>query len=227
MPDNTVISAHGEANARTSAVAMRKWGGVASFLLAVTFFVAPLIYLVGDLQNRIGPYAYDLADFLYGPVWGASLVTAVFALRERIGERASRRMTLSLLAAVLSAGAIVSVACIRSANRHYHLMHPELELETSTTVLVAWATLVAGVTASGLHFLGWSLVLLGSAGWTTRSLPRVLCVVYLVAGMAALFMYLFPNLEGLVVGLGLVWAIWQGILLWKPEAGEVQAPDQI
>ena len=46
-------------------------------------------------------------------------------------------------------GAIVAVACIRSANRHFHLIHPELHLEESTSVLVVWATIVAGVIGAG------------------------------------------------------------------------------
>ena len=156
--------------ANPSSAAM-KWGGFASFLLAVTFIVAPLIYFTGNLRDAMGPLAYDLADFLYGPVWAASLVTAVFTLRERMGEYAPRRMSLALLAALLAAGATVAVACIRSANRHYHLMHPELNLEMSSTVLVVWTTLVAGVTATGWHFLGWALVLIGSAGWTSAAFP--------------------------------------------------------
>ena len=194
---------------------LQKWGGLASFLLVVAFIVAPLIYLTGNLRDAFGPSTYALADFLYGPVWAASLVTAFFALRERIGERASRRMSLALLAAVLAAGAMVLVACIRSANRHYHLIHPELHLENSTTVLVVWTTIVAGVTAAGWHFLGWALVLVGSAGWTSGRLPIMLCVLYLVGGFASLFVYLFPDLEGFAALLGLVWGGWQGILLWR------------
>jgi hypothetical protein len=226
MPDNTIFTVRTDANAKTSAVTIQKWGGLASFLLAPAFIVPSLIYLTGNLRDASGPLAYDLADFLYGPVWAASLVTAVFGLRERMGERAPRRMTLVLLAALLAAGAMVSVACIRSANRHYHLMHPELHLEESTTVLVVWTTLVAGVTATGWHFLGWSFMLLGSAGWTTRYLPRGLSVLYLVAGMASLFVYLLPEMEGNVVVLGVVASIWQGILLWKAEPGETQAPEK-
>ena len=180
---------------------LQKWGGFASFLLVVAFIVAPLIY--------------SLADFLYGPVWAASLVTAVYALHERIGEGASRRMSLALLAAVLAAGAMVLVACIRAANRHYHIIHPELHLETSTTVLVVWTTIVAGITAAGWHFLGWALVLIGSAGWTSGRLPRTLCVLYVVGGVASLFVYVFPDLEGFAAMLGVVWAVWQGILLLK------------
>jgi hypothetical protein len=204
-------------------VTIQKWGGLASFLMAVAFIVAPLIYLTGDLREAIGPLTYALADFLYGPVWAASLVTAVFALREYIGERAPRRMTLALLAALVAAGAFVSVACIRSANRHYHMIHPELHLEASTTVLIVWTTLVAGMIGTAWHFLGWALLLVGSAGWTSHRLPRLLSVLYLVAGTVSLFVYLLPDSEGNAVALGVVVSIWQGILLWKAEPGETQA----
>jgi hypothetical protein len=150
---------------------------------------------------------------------------AIFALRERIGERAQRRMTLALLTALVAAGAMVAVACIRSANRHYHMFHPELHLETSSTVLVVWTTLVAGVTATGWHFLGWAQVLVGSAGWTSRRLPRLLSVLYMVGGTASLFVYLLPDSEGNAVALGVVASIWQGILLWKAKPGETQVPE--
>jgi hypothetical protein len=226
MPDNTIFTLRPDTNSKTSAVTIQKWGGLASFLLAPAFIVPAFIYLTGNLRDANGPLAYDLADFLYGPVWAASLVTAVFALRERIGERAPRRMTLVLLAALLAAGAMVSVACIRSANRHYHLMHPELHLEGSTTVLVVWTTLVAGVTATGWHFLGWAYVLLGSASWTSRLLPRGLSVLYLVGGTLSLFVYLLPEIEGSIVVLGVVASIWQGILLWKAKPGETHAPEK-
>jgi len=202
---------------------MQKWGGLASFLLPAGFLVAPLIYLVGDLRNPLGPLGYALADFLYGPVWAASLITAVFALRERSGERASNRMALALLAAVLAGGAMVLVACIRAANRQYHLGHPELQLEESIPVLVVWTTIVAGITAAGWHFLGWALLLLGSAAWTTALLPRALSVLYLAGGIAALFVYVFPELEGAAALLGVLWAVWQGIILWQ--SGPTATPE--
>jgi hypothetical protein len=218
----------------TSNSAAMKWGGLASFLMAMTFIVAPLIYLIGNLRDALGSLSYDLADFLYGPVWAASLVTVVFTLRERMGEYAPRRMSLALLAAFLAAGATVAVACIRSANRQYHLIHPELHLEESTTVLIVWTTLVAGMTATAWHFLGWALVLIGSAGWTSRHLPRLLSLLYLVAGTVSLFVYLLPDSAGNAAALGVVVSIWQGILLWKAGPGGTQAsgiatsqPDQV
>ena len=196
---------------------------ISSILLAVAFIVAPLIYLLGNLRDAMGPFSYAVADFLYGPVWAASLVTLVFALRERIGPRAPRRMSLALLATVLAAGAMIAVACIRSANRHYHLIHPELHLENSSTVLIVWTTLVAGVTGAGWHFLGWALVLIGSAGWTSGQLPRVLSMLYLVGGIVSLFVYLLPAMEGNAAMLGVVISIWQGLLLWKSGSAEAQA----
>jgi hypothetical protein len=197
---------------------------LSSILLAAAFIVAPLIYLVGNLRDTFGPLSYDVADFLYGPVWAAGLVTLVFALRERIGERAPRRMSLALLAAVLAAGAMITVACIRSANRHYHLIHPELHLENSSTVLIVWTTLVAGVTGAAWHFLGWALLLIGSAGWTSGQLPRVLSVLYLAGGMVSLFVYLLPGMEGSAAMLGVVISIWQGFLLWRSGSADTQAP---
>ena len=202
----------------------RKWGSLAAFLLAVTFIVAPLIYFMGNLRDALGRFGYSLADFLYGPLWGASLIILVFILRERMGERASRRMSLALLAAVLAAGTAVLVALIRAANREYHLIHPELNLENSSTVLIVWTTLVAGVTNASWHFLGWALVLIGSSGWTTGGLPRLLSVFYLAAGTAALFVYLLPASEQLATLLGVVVSLWQGILLRKAGSAETQAP---
>lgn len=197
---------------------LNKWGSLASFLLAVTFFVPGSIYLVGNLKTAIGPIAYDLADFLYGPVWAVSLVVMVFVLREQLSEYASRRMSLALAVSLLAAGAMIAVAFIRSSNRHYHITHPDLNLENSTLVLVVWATLVAGITSVGWHFLGWVQILIGSSGWTSKRLPSFLSLLYLISGIVSLFVYLIPNSEGLAILLGMVISIWQGIRFWKAQA---------
>ncbi len=204
-------------NPKSAVVSIHKWGGFASFVLAVSFIASSLIYLMGNLQDAAGPFIYSLADFLYGPVFAASLITAVFALRERIGESAPIRTDLALLASIAAACAFVAVACIRAANRHYHLTHPELHLESSTTVLIVWATLVAGVIGAAWHFLGWALLLIGSAGWSSRRLPRALVALYFLGGGISLFVYLLPDLEGAAVALSVVSSIWQGILLSNDE----------
>lgn len=195
----------------------QKWGSLASFLLAVSFIVAPMIYLMGNLRDAMGVFAYDLADFLYGPVVSASLITVTYVLRERIGKHAKRRMDLALLSAVLAAVGMAAVAFIRASNRHYHLLHPELNLEENQTVLLVWTTLVGGVSGLGFHFLGWTFILLGSAGWTSRIFPNVLNVLYFLAGIISLFAYLSRDGDFGGVFLGAIISIWQGILLWRAE----------
>jgi hypothetical protein len=199
---------------------INRWGGLASFLLAVAFIVAPPIYLMGSLRDAFGVFAYDVADFLYGPILSVSLITMIFVLRERIGGRAFRRMDLALLSAVISAVGMAAVAFIRASNRHYHLAHPELNLENATTILIVWTTLVAGMNAIGFHFLGWTFALVGSASWTSRFLPRVLNLLYFLAGVSSLFVYLFSVLEGLVMLVGTIIGIWQGVLLWRGDTSE-------
>ena len=193
---------------------INKWGGLASFLIALSFMVAPPIYLTGNLRDAMGRLGYNFADFLSGPVLSVSLVTLIYVLRERIGQNAFRRMDLALLTAVLAAVGLAAVAFIRASNRHYHLTHPDLHLENSTTVLLVWDTLVTGMNSLGFYFLGWTFVLLGSASWTSKLLPRPLSLLYFLAGASSLFVYLLAELEGLVLLLGTVISIWQGILLW-------------
>lgn len=204
----------------TSSRALQKWGAGAAFLLAVCFIVAPLIYLTGNLRDALGPFNYALADLLYGPMFAASLITMVFALRERIGTHAPRRTSLALLAAVLAAGAMTAVACIRAANRQYHLAHPELQLESAQTVLIVWTTILAGLTGAGWHFLGWAWGLIGWAGWSSAQLPRALSALYLLAGVISLLVYALPAKEGFAALLGLVVSAWQGSLLLRESRPE-------
>ena len=64
-------------------------------------------------------------------------------------------------------------------------------------------------------------MLIGSAGWTTRRLPRALSALYLLTGTLALFLYQLPDMEGGLVALMMVSSIWQGILLWRTAPGEM------
>jgi hypothetical protein len=204
-------------NSTTSKTNLQRWGGVATFTLLAASLISGLIYLTGNLRAVLGPLSYSIADFLYGPVWGASLVVVVLALQERLGQHAPRRMHLAVVTAVLAAAAFLIVACFRAANRYYHFTHPDLGLESSMlSVMVAWTTLVAGMTGAARHLLGWVLVLIGSAGWTSRSIPRLLSALYFIAGIASMLVFVLPGL-GEFVGLpALLVGVWQGILLWRP-----------
>lgn len=204
-------SARTKPRSKRTVMSLQTWGGLAAFLLAAAMLAANWVYLTGNLSD---PLTYDIADLLYGPVWAASLVTIILAVRERIGDRAPGRMNLALGLALLAGAAMLTVATIRSANRHYVLMHPELHLG-DTSVMVVWTTLVAGISGAGFHLLGWAFALTGSAGLTSQRQPAVLSSLYVVAGLAAMFVYLRPELEGFVLLLALVASIWQGVVLLR------------
>ncbi len=224
MPGNTTLRDASETSERSSTASFQKSGGLASLLLAIAFLGPEYIYLTGNLRAANGPFTYAVADFLYGPLRAATLVISIYALTERIGDRAPRRINLARLTAALAAVVFVTAALLRATNRQYHLSHPELHLETAATVLLVWATLVAGIIATGWHMLGWSLVLLGWAGWTSGRLPRALSVLDVAAGAASMVVYLVPDLEGMVVMLGVAISIWHGMLLLRVEPAERASP---
>jgi hypothetical protein len=208
-----------------TASSLQKIGGIASFLMVIALVSSSLIYLTGQLASAMGPCTYSLADFLYGPVWAACLVTVVLALRDRIGEAAPRRMNLALLASFAAACAFVMIACIRASNRHYHLIHPELHLESSEVILTIWAALVASAIGAAFHILGWALVLIGSAGWASKQLPLILSSLYLWAGIMCMLVFLLPDMESSAITLILIVNIWQGFLLLKTEPRGTQSSE--
>jgi hypothetical protein len=124
-------------------------------------------------------------------------------------------MDLALISAALSALAMAALTFLRASNRHYHIMHPDLYLESSTTVLVVWTTLATAFTALGFHFLGWTFILTGSSIWSSRIFPRLIAALFIISGIPALFVYIIPEFEGFVRLIVVIIGIWQGILLWR------------
>ena len=45
---------------------LSKWGGAASFVLAVAYIIPSLVYLMGDLRATLGPLAYSVATSCMG-----------------------------------------------------------------------------------------------------------------------------------------------------------------
>jgi len=204
---------------RTAAVIthpLQRWGGAASIVMASAFIAAPLIYLTGNLRDPLGALTYSLADLLYGPVWGVCLVVSMLALRERIGAAARGRMSVAVPVAIAAAAVFLAVALIRAANREYHITHPELGLENNISVLVVWTTFITGLTGAGWHLLGWTWILTGWAGWSSRLLPRPLSLLYVLTGILSLSVYLQPNSDLGASLPGAVLALWQGIVLLSP-----------
>lgn len=208
-----------------------KWGSIASFVQAAIFLIAPMIYFVVlpmatglngpdfndpfKLRPVLANPAFDFGDFLFGPLWAASLVLSLLAMSEYLGASAPRRMRFAIITSSLSAALFVAAGIVQTIGRHYISMHPELEASVFESIFRTLSMIVPGLTSSGRHFLGWTLILLGSAGWATPGFPRTLSIIYFAGALLALFAYLSPGIGELILLPGMIWNIWQGILLWR------------
>jgi hypothetical protein len=190
--------------------------------MAVCFIVGPFIYISGDIRPLLLS-SYDIADLLYGPLWAASLISVVLVLREQIGQRAPRRMTLALIGAALAGVMMVTIAVLRKSNRTFLATYPEEDPAMSRAAFLAWITVAQAIISVGQHFLGWTLLLIASAGWTSRTVPRVLCGILVVAGVQALLVYLSNRLDVNVMLFGVIWGIWQGIIFLRAKPPEGSA----
>lgn len=220
MTDQNLFTLQTNNISKKSSINLQRLGVFSSFLLVFSLLIPNWIYLTGNLESIYGPFVYSLADFLYGPVWAFSLVSVIIALRERFGTITSHRLPLALITSIISAGMMILVSCLRASNRGYHLTYPELHLEESIVVLTVWTTIVQGVIGAGWHFLGWTLLLIASEGWTSNHLPKGLCILYFCGGFISLFVYAFPILEGATILLGVLWASWQGLYFWRSFSGK-------
>lgn len=219
---------------KNDSISIQKSGSIASLVQAVIFLIAPVVYLVVipaatgltaanfsdpfKLRSVLANPAFDFGDFLFGPLWAASLVLSLLGMREYFGDVAPRQMHLLLIVGSLSAALFAAGGIVQTIGRHYISMNPELNASVYESIFRALSMVVPGLTSSGRHFLGWTLILLGTAGWSTRRLPRTLCIIYFVGAVLGLFAYFSPGIGELILLPGLIWNIWQGILLWRGES---------
>ena len=201
----------------------QRWGGAASMVLGIVVVLGPLIYFTNAVRDPLSPFGYAIADLMYGPVLAASLVGSMSVIKEEIGDKASRRMAFALIAASLAALALVTAAIMRSGNRAYFIRYEQdMGKEEYAAIMRTILMTVQGTIRTGHHFIGWSLLLMGSASWNSGLFPRPLIVLALIAGLLNFFTYLLPEAEELpTVLLTGIWAIWQGVALWRRGSGSM------
>ena len=216
----------------------KKLGSIASFVQAVIFLMTPVIYFVivpaatgltgsdfsdpFKLRSVLANPVFDFGDFLLGPLWAASLVISLVAMREYFNDAAPRQMQLAVIFSSLSAALFVAGGIVQTTGRHYISTNPELTANVFESIFRSLSMVVPGLTSSGRHFLGWTLILLGMTGWRTSKLPRTLCIIYFIGALLALFAYLSPGIGELILLPGIIWNIWQGIILWRNDTTVIQ-----
>src|SRR5690242_12848098 len=113
---------------------IQKWGGLASFVQAGIFLIAPVIYLVAlpaatglpldgfadphQLRPVLANPVFDLGDILFGPLWAIATIVAAFGLRDRMKEGAPNRMLMTVLFAGMSGALFIGGATVQTIGRH-------------------------------------------------------------------------------------------------------------
>jgi hypothetical protein len=207
--------------------AMQKWGGYAALVTGVLFvailvvqfaILAPLGYTGPDTPpdkvlalvaaNSTAPF---LILNLISVGFSITLVLGALALRERMRAGAPNRMRIAVIAA--SIGSALFLANGITAFDGF----PPIVAAKDVEAYAILNAVTSGLASAAIFAYGWTAVLWGWAGLTTKGLPTFLNYVLLVAGVVAILAFLVPILGLLGVVVNVVWAFWLGyVLLTQP-----------
>lgn len=221
----------------------QKAGGVAALAMAATWVAAFAVFLgvlvpAGYFDEGIAPVdrARIIADnqasasigYLVPYVlWGILMVVLSLALYDRLkaGAPAIAQTATAfglIWAALVVASGLVAAHGIRAVGELY-----ATDAAQAGAVWAAVATIVGGLGGEAGEVLGgvW-LLLIGWAALRTRDLPRALCYLGIVLGVAGIITVI-PPLEpaAFVFGVGLiVWWVWLGIVTLRGSATSASGP---
>jgi hypothetical protein len=210
---------------------IQKWGGLASFVQAAIFLIAPVIYLVAlpaatglppeafsdphQLRPVLANPVFDFGDILFGPLWAIATIVAAFGLRDRMKEGAPTRMLMAVLFAGMSGALFIGGSTVQTIGRHSMARMIELDADMFEAIFRTISIVVPGLTSGGRLALGCFLLVTAWAGLGTRQIPRLLSILYIIGGIPLLMAFRFPFLGEPVLLVGAIWNIWQGIVLWR------------
>jgi len=60
-------------------------------------------------------------------------------------------------------------------------------------------------------------------GWKSERFSRTLSVLYLLAGIMSLLVFLLPIIEATAIAFGVVMSIWQGVFLLKTNPQDLES----
>ena len=200
----------------------------ATFLFGIAMFATVLAdYTTGDptpeesvqflVDHQAALYIWNLVIFI---VFGIALVPLVTALRERLRPGSPVFAQISAAFGIIWAGLVLAAGMV--SNIAIGTVS-DLHDTNSANAESVWSALdaVQNGLGGGNEIAGGVWVLLVSwAALKTDALPRAVNYLGMAAGAAGL-VTVIPPLEavGAVFGIGLIiWFVWIGVLLLKPEA---------
>ena len=205
---------------------MQKVGGYAALVTGLQF-VAILVIAFGVLgpQGVAGPDAPAdkvlavaaksatpfLIDNLVTMLFSITLVLGALALRERLQAGAPNRMRIAVIAASVGSALFLANGVISFSG------FPPIVAANDLAAYRILNAVTQGLINAAIFAYGWTGLLWGWAGLSTKGLPAVLCYILLLAGVVSVLTFVIPILGLLVVVINVVWAFWLGyVLLTQP-----------
>ena len=208
---------------------LQKLGGYASIILACINVIANLILLptvqefsgLGDLYDptkmmaayQAAPISF-CATYIMGIMVGILILVLFLALEERMKDKATYLMRLSMIAA--SAFAVMYITTMIGGFFRNMLITGMNDPSAFRVFLVLHEFLGS----AAFHMLGWGLLMIGWAALKTHRLPQALGYITLLCGIVLIITFAFAisasrigmTIQGL---LALVTLLWLGIALLK------------
>ena len=204
---------------------MQKVGGYNGLVIGVQFIVI-LVIAFGILGPQgvtpgtppdqiLAVAAQSATPFLIQNLVVASfsvtVVLGALALRERLQAGAPNRMRVAVIAASVASALFLAAGIIPFRGL------PAIVAANDLAAFRVLEAVTQGLLTSGIFATGWTLLLWGWAGLSTKGLPTVLNYILLLAGVAALLAFAIPIFGLLAVVINVVWAFWLGyVLLAQP-----------
>jgi hypothetical protein len=210
-------------------VNLQKIGGIAALLEAlvylVGFAVVATLFNPGDLEawSQEQKLSYLLQRrsifqtwniFIY-VVFGAILVVLTVALHERLRTKAGALISIATSFGLIWSGLVIASGMVASVGLE---MVTKLYAQDAGQALAVWAAVgaVQDGLGGGVEIVGglW-ILLVSAASYQTHALPRLLCYLGFVVGLAGLLTVAPPLGElGAVFGLvGILWFAWIGVVM--------------
>ena len=210
---------------------LRKFGAISAFILTFQFLATLwLLYVawpqgapVGwaglqQLPDSIATYIAEMAGRptpflltnLYNAVFTVPAIVLAVALRQHMAA-APDRMRLAVIGASIAgglwlAGGIIPVVCV-----------PQIMAANDASAFRAVSGVVIGLILAATTAAGFAAVLAGSAGLSTRRLPRLLSWMLIIGGIIEIVEFTVPVALVLDPALGAIWSFWIGLILLRKD----------
>ena len=152
-----------------------------------------------------------LIEYLIAVMLGITLVLSAQALRERLQAGAPNRMRIAVIAASVGSALFIAAGITSFSG------FPAIVAANDLAAYRILGAVIQGLLSAAIFAYGWTTLLWGWAGLSTKGVPAVLSYVLLLAGVFAILAFVIHILEPLGVVINVVWAFWLGyVLLTQP-----------